>query len=186
MRMTLTARCLVPCFLVAPGLPQLRGNMKGRIPWALCCHGAGSSGALSPFSQAALAVEHHPAVHGRPSRASALHQEHPAWRLGDGAQIHDALGKDSSSQPPQHSRSAQVRHEGGAKGGTPSQRLQAQKRKEKLGQKGGGTVWSEHHPQHLRTLGFSILNCTWELMSQALYPGLCELYSHYWRRSFGR
>lgn len=98
-------------------------------------------------------------------------------------QIHDALGKDSSSQPPQHSRSAQVRHEGGAKG-RHSRRPQAQGL-EKLDQKGAqcgvSITRSTHGP-----LGFSILNCTFrELMSQALYPGLCRLYSH-WGRSFGR
>lgn len=34
-------------------------------------------------------------------------------------QIHNALGKDSSTQPPQHSRPAQVHHEGSAKGRHP-------------------------------------------------------------------
>ena len=57
---------------------------------------------------------------------------------------------------------------------------------EKLGQKGEAQCGVSITRSTYGPLGFSILNCTRELMSQALYPGLGELYSHYWRMSFGR
>lgn len=81
--------CSVPGSVLSrgSGLPLApREQERGRMPWALCCMElVPSGGSVSVFPGCPGCVEHHPAVHGRPSGASALHQEHPAWRLGDGA-----------------------------------------------------------------------------------------------------
>ena len=83
-------------------------------------HGAGfQAGALSPFSQAALAIWSIILRFMGDLPEPVLFTRNTLRGGSVMRQIHDALGKEGSTQPPQHSRSAQVRHEGGAKGRCP-------------------------------------------------------------------
>ena len=94
-------------------------------------------GALSPSPQAALAVWNvilrfmgdipEPVLFARNTlRGGSVMR-----------QIHDALGRESSAQPPTHSGSAQVRSGRGHKGRVPQA--------PEAGLEGGGKAWSEHH-----------------------------------------